>query len=391
VLTLLRPRLAIGSAGVQPTPGDRLRLLQGVGLLDGGYTFNGSGDTLGLQTLGNTKLRPERSSEIEGGFEAVAWHNRAGLTLTHSRKMQHDAIISVPVALSVNGGGMIKLNIGEIRNTTTELTANVSPIETRMLSWSINGNLAHNTNTVLRLDRTSQALVQGVTGNTLREGEQKLTIGDTRIAVGYPLFGRWAKPILGYADANEDGIIQPREIRFGDTAVYLGPQNPTYTAALGTDLTMFDGRLSVHANFMHTSGYSQFNAGTGADNPGSFLSAAKAPGATLGEQAYYVAAMATLSGQYNNEGYSSQIGLAQTVSYWKFRSLSVNYVVPAGIAQWFRVPRMSVALQGSNLGLWTNYRGKDPNVNAYPNGNAIADGGQLPQPRTWLVKLTLEN
>jgi hypothetical protein len=57
---------------------------------------------------------------------------------------------------------------------------------------------------------------------------------------------------------------------------------------------------------------------------------------------------------------------------------------------------MSVALQGSNLALWTNYHGKDPDVNAYPNGgnvgsDAVIDNGQLPQPRTWSVQFTLGN
>ena len=52
---------------------------------------------------------------------------------------------------------------------------------------------------------------------------------------------------------------------------------------------------------------------------------------------------------------------------------------------------MSLALQGSNLGLHTNYHGKDPDVNAYSNGNQTADTGQLPQPRVWSLRVTLGN
>ena len=55
----------------------------------------------------------------------------------------------------------------------------------------------------------------------------------------------------------------------------------------------------------------------------------------------------------------------------------------------------SLALQGSNLGLHTNYRGKDPViVNAFStvtNGDETADTGQIPVPRTWWLKLTLGN
>ena len=49
---------------------------------------------------------------------------------------------------------------------------------------------------------------------------------------------------------------------------------------------------------------------------------------------------------------------------------------------------MSFAVQGTNLGLFTNYRGKDPNVNAYGSGNGLADTGQLPQPRSWQVRVS---
>jgi hypothetical protein len=43
-----------------------------------------------------------------------------------------------------------------------------------------------------------------------------------------------------------------------------------------------------------------------------------------------------------------------------------------------------------NLGLFTSYRGKDPNVNAYPNGNTVLDAGQLPSPRTWQLRVSLQ-
>jgi hypothetical protein len=373
ILTLLRPRLTIGSAGVQPSPTDKLRLLSGWGRCPNGeFSCNSSDDTLLLRTLGNAQLRPERSSELEFGFDAEVWHDRASLQVTRARRMQHDAIISVPVAPSVLGSGNnISLNIGEIRNTSTEIQASIRPVEMPLISWQIGGYVSRNENVVLQLDRNSTAFFgSGFTGSA---------ITSTRIAVGYPLFGRWALPIRSYADVNGNGRIEPGEIRLGDTAVFLGRQDPGNTAALNTDLTLFNGRLGIHANFSHTGQYSQINAGS--NSLSTFLSAANDPNASLAQQAYYVAAVTNLT----------PIGLAQTVSSWEFNSFSVNYAVPIGVARYFRAHTMTLAVQGSNLGLWTNYRGKDPNVNAYPNGNSLADGGQLPRPRTWSLQVTLGN
>jgi hypothetical protein len=265
--------------------------------------------------------------------------------------------------------------VGEVRNTNTELAASVTPIENALVRWTVGGNFSHNDSKVLRLDPSKGRLVNAGSGD----------ITDARVAVGYPLFGRWAKPILGYGDENGDGIIQSREIRLGDTAVYLGRENPGVIAALNTDLSLFRGRLGVHASFIHQGAYTQLNRGSGSDQ--TFLSAANDSNATFGQQAAYVA----VGGPFTTTPVLTEIGLAQPVSYWRFESLSLNYNVPTAVAQRFRVPRMSVALQGSNLKLWSNYRGKDPNVNAFPNGNQTADGGQLPQPRTWSVQFTLGN
>jgi len=273
------------------------------------------------------------------------------------------------------------LNIGTVRNTSTELSASIRPVETAALTWSVGGSYSATDNKVLKLDQRSLALVSNPSG---MGSPITWTVTSGRIAVGYPLFGRWAKPILGYGDANGDGILQPQELRLGDTAVYLGPQSPTRTAALNTDLTLFRGRLGVHANFSRQGGYSQLNA---AGRLGTFLSAANEPGAPLGQQAAYVAATASCT----ITGCGTEYGLVQTVSSWAWQSLSVNLNLPQSVARRFHSRSMGLALQGSNLGLWTNYRGKDPNVNAFPNGNVTADVGQLATPRTWKLQLTLGN
>jgi hypothetical protein len=91
---------------------------------------------------------------------------------------------------------------------------------------------------------------------------------------------------------------------------------------------------------------------------------------------------------------SSAIGLVQKVNTFRFNDLSINYDLPHTMAAWFRVPRMTVALQGSNLALHTNYRGKDPGVNAFAtvsSGDETVDTGQLPQPRIWWLKVSLSN
>jgi hypothetical protein len=185
---------------------------------------------------------------------------------------------------------------------------------------------------------------------------------------------------LSYADENTDGIIEPSEVRLADSSVYLGAPYPDYTVALSTTVTLLNGRIRVNAGGDYTSGLTQINASSDL-----IQLVVNDPTSTPSAQAAAAAEGVDVKG-----GLSSAFGRIQTVNMLRWTSVSVNYAVPPVVARFFRVSSMGVALQGSNLGLHTNYHGKDPNVNAFATGNTIADTGQLPQPRTWSLRVTLE-
>ena len=406
-LTQLRPRLAFGVGGTQPGPADKLQLfnvgsynLQALGQGQGALTGSGQcfpGGTLDgvtpvtavcLDALGNTRLRPERSREVEGGFDATLWRGRLSLTYTQYNKTRHDAIINIPVAPSVysaGGGGEyggvspldIQKNIGVIRNTGTEVQLNATILESRTLGWTVGGSFSNNTNLVMRLNQGQSPIV--VSGGAT----------ETRVEAGYPLFGVFARPIVGYADANQDGVIERTEIRYGDSTVYVGQPDPKSQLTLTSDVTLMGGRLSVHTAFAYANGLTQFN--NGACGSGAFQLLPNTPSTSLATQAAVVAASCNQNGGAVNS-VTSPIGLVQVVNTFRFNTLSINYEVPASLSQLVRVPRMSVAIQGNNLGLHTNYRGVDPNVNAFSTGgNETQDTGQIPTPRTWLVNFKLGN
>jgi TonB-dependent SusC/RagA subfamily outer membrane receptor len=377
-LTLLRPRLAFGYAGTHPGPTEKLRLINVGG--SGTVSLDGSAQVpqAFISTIGNTLLRPERSRELEGGLDAELWHGRFSVTYTQYNKTRDDAIIPIPVAPSVNDGVSLYqqyVNIGEIRNTGTAVTLNVLVLESRAVSWTVGANMSNDNNVVVRLN----------------PGQSTITNGGQRIQAGYPLWGTWAIPIVSFTDANHDGFIEPTEIGYGDSAVFVGQTDPKYQLNLNTGLTLLNGRLSVNATFAYQNGLTQFD--DGALTSGAFALLPNTPGASLATQAAMVAA-----GACQGTGCQpfTDIGLIQTVNTFRFDALSINYTVPRTVSDLLHVPRMVVALQGKNLGLHSNYRGKDPDVNVFStniggNGDQTVDAGQLPQPRTWWLKFTLGN
>jgi outer membrane receptor protein involved in Fe transport len=373
VISFLRPRLALGFAGTQPSPEQRLRLFNAGadGSDDPSSTGTLNGVTVpvvGLTTLGNTRLHPERSRELEGGLETTLWNGRVSVTYTRYNKTRKDAILVVPVAGSV-AGGMFSLteNIGEVRNTGTEATVNAALLESRAFSWNVGANLSNNNNELVHLN--AGQIPDSVRG----------------LVPGYPLFGRWLYPIRMFADQNHDGVIEENEIVVGESRVYLGQPNPKYTVNLNTDVHLFGGRLGMYATFAYQNGMTQDNQAM--LNSGALWLAGNNPATPL---SYQAAARAT---QLLHNG-ATTYGFAQTVNTFRFNTLSINYELPRATAAWFRVPRVTASLQGSNLGLHTNYRGKDPDINAFStvsSGDQTLDLGQIPEPRTWWLKLTLGN
>ncbi|MBX6330991.1 MAG: TonB-dependent receptor [Gemmatimonadaceae bacterium] len=359
IFDVFRVRAAYGRAGVWPGPADRLRLFA----TSRPWVDGSAQDALQVSRLGNSQLKPERSTEIEGGFDADMFGDRLSIDFSAYRKTRYDAIMSVPVAPSVygndDGGVYILRNIGVIRNAGLELSVTTQLMRSDPFTWSTTLHLSRNHNLVTKL------------------GAGVLPFGqpDARVAAGYPLFGRWAKPILAYADVNGDGIIDPSEVQLGDTLVYMGPSEPKYEAGAATSFSLFRGALSVSADFTYQDGLTQFNEAIGNRNYAFFSPAASDPSAPLAQQAAVAVAAKT------------DYGLLQTVNLLRFNSLSVTYNAPPRIAQRFGASALSVAVQGRNVGLWTNYAGKDPNVNAFATGNSVMDTGVLPMPRTWLLSV----
>jgi TonB-dependent SusC/RagA subfamily outer membrane receptor len=374
-LTLLRPRIAFGIAGIQPGPGEQLRLLQPAQVAP--LTSSGAGtptDVLSISTLGNPQLHPERDRELEGGVDAQFWNQRLTLTLTGYQKMAYDAILAIPVAASVLPTGApstTNVNIGTIRNTGVEATVFARILDTRAIDWSVNANLSKNNNLLVSLAPGVLPVIEDLSG---RSGGSAVT---SRLVPGYPLFGLWAPPILGFSDANHDGLIESNEVRVGDSAMYIGAQQPNYEVTLSTTLAFFNDRLTINTSIDYQAGLTQYAP---TDCQTQVLGCLDARNESGAQQAAYAAAT----------GNNTDVGLLQTVNTLRWNTLSISYLVPAPVAHLLHVPTVSVALQGSNLGLFSHYRGVDPNVNAYSSGNLTEDtGGLLPQPRVWNVHVSL--
>jgi TonB-dependent starch-binding outer membrane protein SusC len=141
VLGDLRLRGAYGAAGTQPGTFDAARLYTS----SVGYQ-NGAG--LVPSSFGNPQLKPERSMELELGFETTLLDRRMDMSYTHFGRKVSDAIVNVPVPPSAGFPGNQVVNIGKLATWGNELAANFRVLRGRRVQWEIGTQLANNGNRV---------------------------------------------------------------------------------------------------------------------------------------------------------------------------------------------------------------------------------------------------
>lgn len=370
IVSLLRLRLAAGAAGVQPGIQDRLRLYSSdtSGLIAAPYRSNYM-----LKTLGNAKLKPERSTEYEWGADLDLLDGRVGLEFTKYKKIRRDAIVNVALAPSLSFGygtiPNIKANIGEIRNSGTELMVRGSVIESSSLTLGGVLGYSQNSNMVTRLSANSDQY----------NLSSSSYMTESRVVTGYPLWGIWARPIVGYTDNDNNGTILSDEVRLADSSTYLGQPEPKGTLNLSSYMSILEGRLSVNVAGSFTYGGSQI-ATIMADGNSPFSTIANLEDATQFTRA--LAASSSITGY----------GLVQQVDTWRLNSMTIRYMVPQSIVTRLKSRTLSISVLGSNLFMRSRYMGADPNVNTsiYEDGR-IADEGGIPPTRSWSLKFSIGN
>src|SRR5438034_136815 len=75
----------------------------------------------------------------------------------------------------------------------------------------------------------------------------RIATGTGAIVEGYPLYTLWQRPILGYNDANGDGILTYPEVQVGSAPVYQGPADPTRQISVSGLLGLLGGRVRLNS------------------------------------------------------------------------------------------------------------------------------------------------
>ena len=341
-LSEFRFRAAFGASGVQPGSNDALRFF-GTSLQSIRAT-----DAAGLQldALGNTELKPERSTEWETGFDAKLLDSRVNFEMTYYNKRTKDALINAIVAPSAGSANFVRRNLGSVGNTGWEFQTNAQLLDRPSFGWDMTVSYSVNDNEVISLGGTP---------------EQKTTTN--WIVEGYPIRGFWENPILGYEDKNGDGLITywggadsaKNEIFVGAQDVFLGYNQPRYIGSLSTGFDLLNRRLRIQSLFDYRGGHKWYNNTERIRCTRPNCGGRMNPDATLEEKATTTAAL--------EHPARTNAGYFQDGEFVRWRELSAQYNLSEAIAaRIFRSRSANVVASMRNVKLWTAYRGVDPEV-----------------------------
>jgi TonB-linked SusC/RagA family outer membrane protein len=359
-LTSLRLRGAWGASGRQPGANDALLFFSPL------TTNVDQQDTPGLvlSALGNPLLKPERSQELELGFDAALLNNRVNLEFTFYDKSSRDALISRVIAPSAGTAASRFENIGEVRNRGIEVALSSSIIESRDFSWDLTASGSYNRNKIVSMGGLPPS--RGTTNSDIE---------------GYPIQGWWLRPFT-YQDKNGDGIIQGdtatavRELFVGDTTVYVGPPLPPAELSAYSTMTFLNKKLELRTLVDAKIGGYQSN-GTERIRCQSRLNCRGEidPTAPLSEQARAIAVRVHPS--------ATQYGYVEKTNLLRLREISLTYYLPDRIANYFSAGQISVTAAGRNLGILTGYSGIDPEGGYFGDNIGVQSDFQTPPPPTY--------
>lgn len=341
-LDQFRVRAAVGVSGVQPGPNDADRTFAAVTT----NVANTEVSALRSSQLGNQNIKPERSTEYEGGFDARIWQNRVNLEFTYYRKQTKDALVQSPIAPSAGTAvTSVLTNLAAVRNSGLEGLINAQVVDKRAIAWDVTFNASHNSNELLSLgkDETGKPIPTIGTG-TIRQAE------------GYPLNSNWTRRYT-YNDANGDKIITPNEVVVDTGFTYLGYSQPRLEFSITNGLDLLNRRLRLTTLIDHKSGYYVQNTEQ------SFLcqqSTSCVATSTLNPSLFLQARSIAV-----RDGVPSTAhGYFEKPDFWRLREVSLNYTLPENAAfRFFKVRNASINAAARNLKVWTNWTGVDPEQN----------------------------
>jgi TonB-linked SusC/RagA family outer membrane protein len=319
-------RIAYGRAGNQPTSGKYTFLTS---LVEEGVTGYRASTVKGFPGI-----KPETSSEIEGGLDWTLFNGRARISATQFRRQVDNLILSASLAPST-GFSNQTINGGQVSHHGTELELSMTPIQARGFQWVSNTTYASEKGRVTRLP---------VPGFIPPSGSFGSRFGNGFIAQGQLITVLQA--VNGCSALNSSGTSCPSSNRL---LQFVGNSAPDYQMGFSNDFTFGAFRIASLVDWR--------KGGLGVN-----LTNAYFDGGLQGDTA--------AGNQRLRDFAKGKAVFVENTGFVKLREITLGYDVPSELSSHLLQGaghKVRLELSGRNLKTWTKYTGLDPEVSNFGN------------------------
>jgi len=212
-------RAAVGEAGKAPGAFDAVRSWSPIVSGDDQAGFSPG-------ALGDSLLAPERSREVEFGFDASMFNGRVTAEVTAYRQTTFDALIPKQFPSSSGFLSPQLTNVGTLQNQGAEVTLGLGLVRSGSFSWDLD---------LMMGLLESEAIDLG--GEEIPYGFSRYSGSRGWVREGYPIPAVFGTKVMN-PEAFADPILKSDE--------YFGPSYPTHTFGFRTSVTLMNN-LNISA------------------------------------------------------------------------------------------------------------------------------------------------
>ena len=344
----------------------------------------------------NSDLKWETTRQANLGVDASFWDGRISITADVYDKKTSDLLLNTPIPFTT-GFQTTLLNVGNVNNRGFGLEL-ATDILRGGITWKASGNLSVNRNEITNLSR-DEDINLFVGGSILREGypigtfEGYIFNGifqtDEEALTGPRLRGE--TPQVG--DRKYKDMSGPDGVPDGFVDIYdrsiLGTAEADFTWGLSNDFSIKNFNLNIFfqgsqgndmvnmntINLENLNGQQNVLAEAGlnrwtAENPSNLYPRAR-------------------SNDVFNSAFSSRF--VEDASYIRLKSVTLGYNIPSTVLERLGIENLRFYGSATNLFTITDYKGYNPEANAYAGSTNIVgiDSGTYPQTRTYIFGINL--
>ena len=332
---------------------------------------------IGFGVKGNKNITWETNTNFNAGFDFELLAGRISGTVEYFYRKTSDMLFwfTTPVSLGYSG---YYDNIGDMRNSGIELSANIGLYKNRNVNWSAYFNLTHYTNKI--------TMLPGDKKTTTVEGYEGYANGTRYVGEGLPLntfympkyagvfneeleaqYGKnipYGKSVWFMDVKDKDGNITGKTItdEYSDATMYLcGAPTPDLYGGFGTSVDFYGFDFS--ASFTYSIGGLSYDSGY-AGFMGSPVSG------SIGTN-YHKDVLKAWSPDNKNsdiprfqyqDQYTAQSSdrFLMDASYLNFQNAQFGYSLPERVTQRLMISRLRVYVACDNIVYWSRRQGFDP-------------------------------